>query len=245
MPNWVYSGITISNPLTKKQKEILKKIEKVGSICEYYVPRDKEIAETRSPEKIVSQKEYDEIQIKNKEKEKEHKEIGGTHLFLDRSITQEMSDNLIKKYGTNNWYDWSNNNWGTKWGDCDLEVEINTYNHLENKGEYGELKFESAWSPIGDNIINMLLKDFPNIHYRFEEEQEWGGEYEFENGENIYALDYDYPNWDDPVEYKDCNLVKLIDEHPNYDGGAGYYLEWGQEYAGKTLEEAKEYINQF
>ena len=29
---------------------------------------------------------------------------------------------------------------GTKWGDCDLEVEINTYPHLENKGEYGEFE---------------------------------------------------------------------------------------------------------
>jgi hypothetical protein len=99
MPNWVYSGITISTPLTKNQKEILKKIEKVGSICEYYVPRDKEILETRSPVSIVSQKEYDEIQIKNKEMVENQKE--GKHLFLDRSITQEISDNLIKKYGTN------------------------------------------------------------------------------------------------------------------------------------------------
>ena len=242
MPNWVYSGITISTPLTKKQKEILKKIEKVGSICEYYVPRDKEILETRSPENIVSQKEYDEIQIKNKkmvENQKEEK-----HFFLDRSITQEISDNLIKKYGTNNWYDWSCNNWGTKWGDCDLDIQITKHPHRK-KEEYGEFSFESAWSPIGDNIINMLLKDFPTIHYKFMEEQQWGGEYEFENGENISSLDYDYPNWEDGVEYKDCFITKLIDEHPHFEKGAGYYLEWGQEYCGKTLEEAKEYINQF
>jgi len=238
MPNWVYSGITISTPLTKKQKEILKKIEKVGSICQYYIPRDKEITETRSPVNIVSQKEYDKIQIENKKKELE-----GEYRFLDRSITQEINDNLIKKYGTNNWYDWSVNNWGTKWGDCDLEIEINTYPHLENKGEYGELKFESAWSPIGENVLDMLLKDFPNIQYRFQEEQEWGGEYDFEDGENIHCFNYDYPNWEDGVDYKDCFITKLIDDHPNYENGAGYYLEWGQEYCGKTLEEAKEYID--
>ena len=242
MPNWVRSGITISNPLTKKQKEILKKIEKVGSICQYYIPRPKEILETRSPESIVSQKEYNKIQIRNKKKVENHKE--GEHLFLDRSITKEISDNLIKKYGTNNWYDWSNRSWGTKWGDCDLEVEINTYAHSKNKGEYGELNFESAWSPLGDNIIDMLLKDFPDIYYRFEEEQGWGGEFDFENGKNIHSFEYDYPNWDDGIDYKEYTLTKLIDDHPNYEDGAGYYLDWGMEYCGKTLEEAKEYINE-
>lgn len=242
MPNWVYSGITISTPLTKKQKEILKKIEKVGSICEYYIPRDKEILETRSPENIVSQKEYDEIQIKNKEMVENQKE--GEHIHLDRSITQEISDNLIKKYGTNNWYDWSNNNWGTKWGDCDLDIQITKHPHRK-KEEYGEFSFESAWSPISAVIIEMLLKDFPDIHYRFQEEQEWGGIYEFEKGENIYAFNYDYPNWGEPVDYKDYVLAHLIDDHPNYEHGAGYYLEWGQEYAGTTLEEAKEYVDEF
>ena len=231
MPNWVYSGITISTPLTKKQEKILKKIEKVGSICEYYIPRDKEILETRSPESIVSQKEYDEIQTKNKKKEKEHKE--GEHLFFDRSITQEMSDNLIKKYGTNNWYDWSNENWGTKWGDCSLEVDT----------KQGTMRFESAWSPISNKIMDMFIQDFPNIHYHFMEEQEWGGEYDFEDGEMIRSLDYDYPNWEDGVDYKDCHITKLLDDHPNYDSGAGYYLEWGQEYCGETLQEAKEYVD--
>ena len=91
----------------------------------------------------------------------------------------------------------------------------------------------------------MLLKDFPDIHYRFQEEQEWGGIYEFEKGENIYAFNYDYPNWGEPVDYKDYVLAHLIDDHPNYEHGAGYYLEWGQEYAGTTLEEAKEYVDEF
>jgi len=233
MPNWVYSGITISTPLTKKQEKILQKIEKTGSICEYYVPRNKEILETRSPASIVSQKEYDEIQIKNKKKVENHKE--GEHLHLDRSITQKTSDNLIKKYGTNNWYDWSNENWGTKWGDCDLEIDV----------EEGDIRFESAWSPISNKIMDMFIQDFPTIYYHFEEEQGWGAEYDFEDGEMTRSLDYDYPNWEDGVEYKDCFITKLIDDHPHFEEGAGYYLEWGQEYCGKTLEEAKEYINQF
>jgi hypothetical protein len=232
MPNWVYSGITISTPLTKKQEKILQKIEKTGSICDYYVPRDKEILETRSPVSIVSQKEYDEIQLKNKKKEKEHKE--GEHLHLDRSITQKISDNLIKKYGTNNWYDWSNENWGTKWGDCDLEIDI----------KEGDIRFESAWSPISNKIMDMFIQDFPNIHYHFEEEQGWGAEYDFEDGEMTRSLDYDYPEWsDEDIEEVDgMNVVKLLNEHPRYPDGIGYYLDWGMEYVGETIEEAKEYL---
>jgi hypothetical protein len=230
MPNWVYSGIKISTPLTKKQKQILKNITKEKSICQYYVPRAKEIAETRSPENIVSQKEYDEIQIKNKEKVENHKE--GEHLFLDRSITQEMNDNLIKKYGTNNWYDWSCMNWGTKWGDCDLEIDI----------EGGDIRFDSAWSPISPVIIEMFAKDFPTFHYHFEEEQGWGGEFDFEDGECVHSYEYDYPNFADPVEYKDVSLCELREEHPRYSDGAGFYGDWN-EFMGRTLEEAKEYVD--
>jgi len=57
---------------------------------------------------------------------------------------------LTKKYGYDNWYDWSINNWGTKW-----EVVTDDHNKPEvtelteqNEGE-SELNFyfETAWSP--------------------------------------------------------------------------------------------------
>tara|TARA_R100001594_G_scaffold14471_1_gene30746 strand:+ start:5103 stop:5810 length:708 start_codon:yes stop_codon:yes gene_type:complete len=232
MPNWVYSGITISTPLTKKQEKILEKIKKTRSICDYYIPRDKEISETRCPANIVSQKEYDEIQITNKEKEQKEGEV----LYLDGSITQEMSDNLIKKYGANNWYDWSNKNWGTKWGDCDLEIEVSE--------EVCTLRYESAWSPLGNNIMEMFRKDFPNFEYTFEEEQGWGARMEVVGGEIINNEEWDVPLWDDAQEYKGEYITKLESEHPNYTEGVGYYLDYGYEYVGETLEDAKEYINE-
>ena len=40
MPNHVYTRIEISDP-TKKQKEILKKIEKAGGFCRHYKPMPK------------------------------------------------------------------------------------------------------------------------------------------------------------------------------------------------------------
>ena len=50
---------------------------------------------------------------------------------------KEQSKKLKAKYGADNWYDWSINNWGTKWNACNTEVELN-----ENVLNYS---FETAW----------------------------------------------------------------------------------------------------
>tara|TARA_R100001530_G_scaffold60360_3_gene43638 strand:+ start:5954 stop:6721 length:768 start_codon:yes stop_codon:yes gene_type:complete len=245
MPNWVYSGISISTPLTKKQEKILKEIEKSKSICDYYIPRPNEMDNTQCPPTIISKKEFEKQEKENKKKLKEHKE--GEHLWLDKGITQKMSDNLIKKFGSNNWYDWSCTNWGTKWGDCSLEINDETFPFVLDKGgrNFKSLRFETAWSPIADNILEMFMRDFPSFHYHYEEEQGWGGELDVEDGKVIDECEYDVPIWSEDIEYKGEYLVKLKEEHPNYESGVGYYLDYGYEYIGKTLEEAKEYIDSF
>ena len=50
---------------------------------------------------------------------------------------KEQSKKLKAKYGADNWYDWSINNWVTKWNACNTEVELN-----ENVLNY---TFETAW----------------------------------------------------------------------------------------------------
>jgi len=183
MPNHVYTRITISDP-TKKQKEILKKIEKAEGLCRYYKPMPKELEGTTSP-----------------------------------------SDKP-------NWYDWCLENWGTKWGCYDFEMDDDV------------ISFTSAWSPIGENIIQMFAKDFPSFTYSWEEEQGYGSEMDYEGGECIIQSDYDCPQWEEieEVETKDniCyTITKLLYEHPNYHDGVGYYADWSNDFLGKTLEEAK------
>ena len=84
--------------------------------------------------------------------------------------------NLIQKYGKCNWYDWSIENWGTKWDACDPIREGNT------------LYFATAWShPLP--IIRHLAKQNPeiDIHVMFADE-DYGnnfGEYEIKNEEFI------------------------------------------------------------
>jgi hypothetical protein len=55
-----------------------------------------------------------------------------------------------EEHGTNNWYDWSVEHWGTKWdvGECSVEDD----------GESVTFHFDSAWSP-------------PVEAYRYAEEQ--------------------------------------------------------------------------
>tara|TARA_R100000935_G_scaffold15127_1_gene30073 strand:- start:9918 stop:10508 length:591 start_codon:yes stop_codon:yes gene_type:complete len=137
------------------------------------------------------------------------------------------------------WYEWRLHNWNTKWGCYDIEIDINE----------GSINFSSAWSCIGMNIIELFSKDFPDFIYHWEEENGWGGEMEYENGEQIMHDEYDEPNFDEEIEYtykkKTYHLSKLLDEHPNYDGGIGYYCDWwGMEFLGTSLVEAKKYIRE-
>ena len=50
---------------------------------------------------------------------------------------KKRSQELISKYGADNWYSWSIENWGTKWNACDVTVEQN-----KNVLNY---TFDTAW----------------------------------------------------------------------------------------------------
>lgn len=55
-------------------------------------------------------------------------------------------------YGENNWYDWSINNWGTKWNS----------NYSSVDAENRTFTFETAWSaPV--KVINRLSREFPDV----------------------------------------------------------------------------------
>lgn len=205
MPNHVYNTLSIGSEITKERREILNAIEKAGGICRYYKPMPQELEGTTSPQRI-----------------------GDT-------IAKEKSEELIEKYGCDNWYDWCNANWGTKWGCYELEIDDD------------QLRFTTAWSPMDDTIIKQMAQDFPDMFWTFEEEQGWGAEISIEEGEIIDVLSYDEPTWSEQEEI-DCGgrytttLTKLKEEHPSFDNGIGWYVDWSMEFAGKTLEEAKEYL---
>ena len=72
-----------------------------------------------------------------------------------------------RKYGVMDWYDWCNQNWGTKWNAC----------YCRTIEEDPEIYFDTAWSPpdgIVDALPGFLMKiGAPDvrIYWRWAEEQ--------------------------------------------------------------------------
>jgi hypothetical protein len=65
---------------------------------------------------------------------------------------------LRKLHGADNWYEWSNQNWGTKWNSYHDEVEYDG----EGNPESIVYRFDTAWSPP-EPVIVALRKKFPDL----------------------------------------------------------------------------------
>ncbi len=189
MPNHVTNILSFSGDETQIE-ELLKKIkgEDFGdgtpNLIDFskIIPFPKELEGTCSPTKIVTQEEFIEWARKLndgelKEWEKESK-----------PLTQEMSDNLKKKFGTDNWYDWKCFNWGTKWGAYSIE-----------QGEGNSIIFTTAWSTAYPVILE-LSKMFPEVTITLEyADEDFGyncGLIEFTDGfsEEIEGASYELAN---------------------------------------------------
>jgi len=57
-------------------------------------------------------------------------------------------------------YDWCCNNWGTKWGFCEVEV----LSHKDD--DYAEYAFMTAWSPITP-VIRRMGEMFPKLKFSY------------------------------------------------------------------------------
>lgn len=140
-----------------------------------FLPMPKELENTSSPVKIVSQRDY---VLAVKQREKDIKD--GKQIFGGLPMTSKMQSELLSKYGVDNWYDWANKNWGTKWGAYD-----------GNKINHNSLRFCSAWATPYP-AMERLSEKFPEvtIKVRFADE-DFGsnvGEYELCGGALINQI---------------------------------------------------------
>jgi hypothetical protein len=114
-------------------------------------------------------------------------------VMLDKGeMTQEWYDELVSKnaigyaqnqsnlakYGAKDWYDWCCSHWGTKWGDCNTELNGQSDTHLD-------FSFDSAWSPPIDGLAHISTM-FPTLSFTITYEEGGMGYFgatKIENGE--------------------------------------------------------------
>ncbi len=71
------------------------------------------------------------------------------------------NEELIKKYGSDNWYEWSCANWGTKWNVSYCSVS-DIEQHASGALHHVQLEFDTAWSCPGP-IFEKLSKMYPEV----------------------------------------------------------------------------------
>ena len=149
------------------------------------VPMPEELKSTTSPTTIRSQSEIDNLWAEYNRR-KDAGELNESELREGKpwnlGITSEQSNQLVAKYGTDNWYDWKTFNWGTKWGAYDATPWEVTDG--ENGNATASIHYNTAWCPANAFFIN-VSKLFPTIAFDTEYADEGGGfvcETSWENG---------------------------------------------------------------
>lgn len=201
MPNHVTNILTIEGEQELVQKclsEIKGQNEDQYIDFNNFAPMPKELENTQSPVKIISQKKYDaqEARITAGELTEIEKNWG-----FSRGITKKMSKRFKKEFGADNWYDWHLANWGTKW---------NAYDQISDEGS-NVITFSTAWSTPFDAIQTLSAK-YPtlsfNVRYADEDFGQNVGEYTLEDGEETYE---DVPDGGSLDAYR--MAMEIRDEH--------------------------------
>lgn len=211
MPNHVSSYLIVTGPVADVRRFVSAVDRSNGDAdgksfdFNGALPMPEELRGTTSPVRIQTQAEIDEIWAEwNRRKAagelQEWEQREGKPWGL--GTTQEASDALVAKYGTNNWYDWANINWGTKWGAYDSsEWEVT---EGENGNATAAVYYNTAWSPASPFFVNVSEK-FPTLAFDTQYADEGGGfvcETSYENGEITKDVEYDWDS-DDGIEVRE------------------------------------------
>jgi len=102
----------------------------------------------------------------------------------------------IKDSSNNDWYGWTNKNWGTKW-DCYEE-------ELTHEPNYTYYSFDTAWSPPVE-WIKKVSRKFPNLKFNVEwaEEGGCGGKMMFYQGELCFEVSMSDEEWKSYMGYEE------------------------------------------
>ena len=139
-PNPNYCG-------AKEFKDTCEKFQEPFSF-QSILPMPDELMGTNSPPTIMTEEEIADSKA--------------TTPYSFTPMTQETSDRFIEQYGSNNWYDWCNYNWGTKW-DCTInDSDCNLGSIYGQEDTEAWYDFDTAWCPP-EPIYHQLVALFPNL----------------------------------------------------------------------------------
>jgi hypothetical protein len=237
MPNWVFNSLVVSG----EQSELDKMVEQLNQPFVKHFPEHK--FENNEIVWVADEQHYDNpvFAFWNIVKPTDLKAYYETDTFKgNKNITIDEdgkmnNDSFMKEFVRSmkedqDWYHWNCRNWGTKW---DVGV-VNGHeypNTIKTVNDDGSIlyQFETAWSPVGE-VLMKLSEQYPTLEfdYEYEEEQGWGGEFVFENGECIEHSEYDAPEWHSTdIETEDGTITQLkfpiSETHFNEEAAAGYY----------------------
>jgi hypothetical protein len=175
MPNWVLNRLT----LTGDERQIVACVAAATDenneidFCRLR-PMPRELQETLSPPEIVSPEEYER-------RIQEPAPCG-------HPITQGMSDELIARFGANNWNDWQCRNWGVKSALCEFD-----------RIEGGEWAFFSdvPWSPV-DALWQFISAQYPLVTFTtelYDEQLNCSRKIQYRAGETILEIVFHEPRW--------------------------------------------------
>lgn len=179
MPNHVSNILTVKGT-NEKVAEVIKVLMNDNEEVTFdnFFPMPEELRNVSSPVKVVSQKEYDEQKLELERKLASGENVWSTTL----PITKEMQDEYLEKYGSDNWYDWAIENWGTKWG------AYSGYAINEDS-----VFFQSAWSTPYEAMVRLSIM-YPEVEIKVAyADEDFGhnvGEYTLKDG---YEIDSNTP----------------------------------------------------
>ena len=79
--------------------------------------------------------------------------------FTEMYQTGEVYVGYYNEFGAKDWYDWSINNWGTKWNAYYTSVTMLS-------DTTAEIDFDTAWSGVPD-IVLKLIEMFPSLKFEY------------------------------------------------------------------------------
>jgi hypothetical protein len=194
MPNWVYNSITA----TGNNEELAKFMQHISTKPEF-------LSEEEWNARVFSFHSFISLDPEY------YDEYHGTHGWKDGEKLGESP---------NNWYNWNNNNWNTKWDAGNPDVHHDDKSAVQSVS----ITFETAWSPPTP-VYEAMGSQWPTLTFniRWEEEQGFGEEIEIIDGDYMTTDAWDSPDchqdyvdrgnldgcicaWDDEQEnwYNDC-----------------------------------------